>query len=167
MALSEEDKEWIRQRKQKKAEALTKRQREKLERKQKKRERLTAEAAEFRELVGKVQEQLKTERATDNRLSEQRWQKMRRFCDQRGYLPLGFRELTNEELDSIGTPIPNSRLLRDFCCHCGEPIRVATVRNTHSCEQCGDERGSGGSGITPVELSEITYHGGRFHTGEW
>lgn len=39
-----------------------------------------------------------------------------------------------------GRPIPGSRLVRAYCAHCGEPMRVIRWTGFHICLDCGDYR---------------------------
>lgn len=65
----------------------------------------------------------------------------------------------------VGSRIPGSQYLRDYCSRCGEPMRVEEV-GANYCEDCCPKTHFGG-GNKNVELSEIQYHGGRFYSGEW
>jgi hypothetical protein len=56
------------------------------------------------------------------------------------------------------------------CTFCRERIRLPEPREEgyYACTDCyGDERSRLGVGNAAVETTEIQYHGGRFHTGEW
>ena len=46
-------------------------------------------------------------------------------------------------MEAKGQRIPGSRLLRDFCCGCGQPMRVQCPNSNPVCEEC--EGGQGGS----------------------
>ena len=41
-----------------------------------------------------------------------------------------------ETYGQIGSPIPGSRLVRDYCATCGEPIRVTSCGGEHICSSC-------------------------------
>jgi hypothetical protein len=47
-------------------------------------------------------------------------------------------------LEPRGAAIPGSRLLRDYCTKCHEPIRVQSIRESNSCHDCGNSRGQPG-----------------------
>lgn len=72
--------------------------------------------------------------------------------------------------DCPGDRIPGSRLVRDYCCRCQEPMRVepSMTYGVHECLDCVrvEHPGENPMGIgTP--RSEIEYQGSRFHAGEW
>lgn len=71
--------------------------------------------------------------------------------------------------------LPNSRYWRSYCRICNEPIRVLpeTLRAEwrgfkRTCEKCGDDAGLRSShNCSGQESHDISYHGSRFHSGEW
>ena len=42
----------------------------------------------------------------------------------------------NKEYGPPGSPIQGSRLVRDYCAHCGEAIRVSHPGGGHICSSC-------------------------------
>ena len=76
------------------------------------------------------------------------------------------RLLSPEKLAQLGERIPGSRLFRDFCISCGEPMRVVDAGRPNTCLDC---RPTGCPGVSSgnITTSEIDYHGGRFNSAEW
>lgn len=74
-------------------------------------------------------------------------------------------------IEQRGEPIPGSKLVRDFCVLCDEPIRVFNVGH-HYCTDCQklDKTGPlptvGGNPHPAFPRSEMHFHGG-LNTGEW
>jgi hypothetical protein len=73
--------------------------------------------------------------------------------------------LTREQRATIGTSIPDSNLVRDYCIHCGEAMRV-TRTGGNTCLDCRPT-GIPGSTSSTITSGNIEYHGGRFHSAEW
>tara|TARA_B100000519_G_scaffold161395_1_gene143833 strand:- start:4622 stop:5176 length:555 start_codon:yes stop_codon:yes gene_type:complete len=67
----------------------------------------------------------------------------------------------------IGAKIEGSELVRDFCCACGEPMRVTVVRTGAVCLDCKPTGRPGKKLGRSVEAVEIDYHGSQFNQGEW
>jgi hypothetical protein len=77
-----------------------------------------------------------------------------------------FVPLTQEKLSQIGDSIPGSRLVRDFCCICGEAIRVVSIGSAHVCLDC-EPTGKPGATSKAIVKNAMEYHGGQFHSAEW
>ena len=67
----------------------------------------------------------------------------------------------------IGSRIEGSKLFRDYCVCCAEPIRVASVTPGACCLDCKPTGCPGTSCGRSTHETAIGYHGGQFHSGEW
>ena len=66
----------------------------------------------------------------------------------------------------VGSAIEGSNLIRDYCCVCGEPMRVAVLRGDVACLSC-HPTGQPGAKHDTFEAKQITYHGSQHASGEW
>ena len=67
----------------------------------------------------------------------------------------------------IGSSIRGSKLVRDYCVRCGEPIRVVSVSPGVCCLDCHPTGRPGKSNGRSTHDAAVGYHGGRFYSGEW
>ena len=72
-----------------------------------------------------------------------------------------------DQWGQIGSPIEGSKLYRDYCLRCGEPIRVISVTPGACCLDCKPTGHPGVSYGRSTHETAIGYHGGQFHAGEW
>ena len=70
--------------------------------------------------------------------------------------------------------IPNSKLYRSWCGICGCSMRVSEVTlreemrgHQPECIDCTEVRPQKSYRGSSIEFSDIRYHGGMFHRGEW
>lgn len=70
------------------------------------------------------------------------------------------------EYGPSGSRIPGSRLLRDYCIRCCQPIRVTDASKPNLCLDC-NPTGTPGTRTSNATSGEIQYHGGRFNHAEW
>lgn len=75
-------------------------------------------------------------------------------------------KLTHEQLTQVGSSIPGSSLVRDFCVECGEAMRVVDAGKPNICLECRPT-GCPGDRSGTATRSDIEYHGGRFNSAEW
>lgn len=68
--------------------------------------------------------------------------------------------------EKYGEPIEGSRFVRDRCAVCREPIRVVDISQFNRCHKCDPFSFVPGPRDSAV-YSDIQYHGGRYHAGEW
>ena len=66
----------------------------------------------------------------------------------------------------VGSAIAGSNLIRDYCCVCGEPMRVAVLRDSAACLSC-QPTGHPGTKHDTFEAKQIAYHGSQHASGEW
>lgn len=76
------------------------------------------------------------------------------------------KSLTSEQLAEIGSRIPGSALVRDFCISCGEAMRVVDAGAQNTCLDC-KPTGHAGTVTHANVVQDIQYHGGRFNAAEW
>ena len=74
--------------------------------------------------------------------------------------------LTPQQVAEVGQHVAGSALVRDFCCVCGEAMRVINPSVCNICLDC-EPTGVPGKRHGRLEASGIEYHGGRFNAGEW
>lgn len=77
-----------------------------------------------------------------------------------------YEKLTAEQIAAIGTSIPGSTLVRDFCVACGEAMRVVDAGGPNTCLDC-KPTGNAGTIRNANVAQDIQYHGGRFNAAEW
>lgn len=77
-----------------------------------------------------------------------------------------YDKLTSEQIAEIGTRIPGSTLVRDFCVVCGEAMRVVDAGGPNTCLDC-KPTGHAGTVTHANVVQDIQYHGGRFNAAEW
>lgn len=67
----------------------------------------------------------------------------------------------------IGSRIPGSKLIRDFCACCGEAIRVCDISQKNFCLECRSTEDGMGISLDQAAEHDANYHGDRFYSGEW
>jgi hypothetical protein len=73
----------------------------------------------------------------------------------------------NSRAAQIGSRIPGSKLIRDFCACCGEPIRVVCISKNNVCLDCTRSPNDFGGCQDRTAEHDIRYHGNQFYSGEW